>query len=117
MRLDELTGPSLDWIVTSRGRMRRRAGSTIFGDTLTAGHETAGILETAIGFLARRMYAALLASMLDLFPAPLVLYTEEATKGAGTVAWRSTNGTDEWRVLGDGFDGTSYPAKIGSAHV
>lgn len=115
MRLNELTGPSTDWLVTSRGRMRRRAGSTIYGDTLTAGVETAGILETAIGFLARRMLAALLASMTDLFPTPLLLFTEEATKGAGTIAYYSTNDS-AWHVLGDGFDGTSYPASGRVAH-
>lgn len=114
VRLDEMTGASRNWLVTA-GRLRRRPGSTIFGDTLTAGHETAGILETAIGFLARRLYGALLASMLDLFPCAVVLFTEEATSGAGTIAYYSTN-TDAWRVLGDGFDGTTYPASGVIAH-
>lgn len=113
--LREMTGDSRDWLVV-RGRLRRRPGSTIYGDTLSGGVEVAGILETAIGFLARRMYAALLASMLDLFPTVLVLFTEEATTGAGTIAYYSTNGSDAWRVLGDGFDGTTYPASGVIAH-
>jgi len=114
VRLDEMTGASRNWLVAA-GRLLRRAGSAIFGDTLTAGHETAGVLETAIGFLARRIYGALLASMLDLFPTQVVLFTEEATTGAGTIAYYSTN-TDAWRVIGDGFDGTSYPDSGVIAH-
>ena len=103
-----MTGDSRNWLVV-RGRLRRRAGSNILGDTISDGHEVTGILETSIGFLARRFYAALLASMVDLFPTTLLLFTEEATTGAATICYRSTNGADSWRVIGDGFDGTSYP--------
>lgn len=111
--LDELTGASTDWLVV-RGRMRRRPGSTIFGDTLSAGVEVAGVLESAIGFLARRMLSCALASMVDLFPSPLILYTEETTAKAGTLAFRSTNGTDAWRTVGKEFSSTHYPTSAGT---
>lgn len=107
--VDQFTGPSLDWLL-ARGRIRRRSGSTIFGDTLSAGAEVTGILESAIGFLARRMVSAKFPSLSDGYPAPLMLYTEETTKKAAMLAWRSTNGTDSWRTVGREFSATHYPA-------
>lgn len=107
--IDHFTGPSLDWLMARGNRIRRRPGSAIFGDTLTAGHETNGILETAIGFKARAMYSAALPMLADGYPTPLILYTEEATEKAGTLAFRNTNGTDDWRMVGDDFGATRYP--------
>lgn len=111
--IDQFTGPSSDWLV-SRGRIRRRPGSSIFGDTLTAGHETDGILETAIGFLCRRMVSAKLPSLSDGYPTPLMLFTEETTEQAATLAFRNTNGTDAWRTVGQDFGSTHYPTTASS---
>lgn len=103
-----LTGPSRDWLV-ARKRYRRRAGRAIYGDTLAAGVEVSGILESKWGALARRVIAATLASQADDYPCPLLLYTEETNKYA-TLAWRSRNGTDSWRTIGKEFSATHYPS-------
>lgn len=101
--LNAITGPSLDWLV-GRQRYRRRGGTTNYGASLTG-----GVLESKWGALARRMIAATLLSMTDLFPTPLTLYVNETTKH-GTLSFRSTNGTDNWRVVGQEFDtATTYP--------
>ena len=54
--LDELTGDSHDWLVAN-GRLLRRGGSAIVGDTLVAGKEVSGTLESKWGARARRMVA------------------------------------------------------------
>ena len=100
--VNALTGPSRDWLV-GRKRYRRRAGSTNFGASLTG-----GVLESKWGALARRMAAVALVSLADLFPAPLILFVLESSKSA-TLAWRSTNGTDSWRMVGQEFSSTHYP--------
>lgn len=106
--IDAMTGPSLDWLVGHR-RLRRRSGSQVFGDTLTAaGAEVAGVLESKWGARARRIISATLRSAADGFPAPLMLYANETSKRA-TLAFRSTNGTDSWRTFGKEFSSTHYP--------
>lgn len=102
-----LTDESVNWLV-GRQRYRRRAGRTIFGDTITSGHETNGILESKWGATARRMDSVTLASQADGYPTPAILYTYEPNKFA-TLAWRSTNGTDSWRTIGKEFSATHYP--------
>jgi len=105
--LEEMTGASKDWLVTKWGLIRR-AGSAIFGDTLTAGVETAGILESKWSAKARRLYSAVLASMADGYPSVMGLFTAEGTKRA-TLAFRSTNGTDSWWQVGKEWSTTHYP--------
>jgi hypothetical protein len=105
--IDCLTGPSKNWLVT-KGRLRRRAGSTIYGDTLSSGSEVTGVLESKTGMLARRMLSVTLQSLADGYPSPLTLYTYEASKEA-TLAFRNTNGTDDWCVPAQEYSATYYP--------
>lgn len=106
----EMTGPSLDWLVTSLRKLRRRAGSAIFGDTWSSGAEVAGILESKWSAKCRRLIAARLDSLTDNYPTVLGLVTEEATLGAAQLFFRNTNGTDSWRVVGQEWSTTHYPA-------
>lgn len=105
--LSEMTAASKDWLVTKWGLLRR-AGSAIFGDTLAAGVEVTGILESKWSAKARRLYSATLASMVDGYPSVMGLFTAESTKRA-TLAFRSTNGTDSWRTVGKEWSTTHYP--------
>ena len=106
--LDQLSGPSADWLIV-RGRLVRRPGS----ETLRI-----GTLESKWGALARRVIAATLDSVTDGYPSPLTLYTNEGTLSAA-LGWRSTNGAtwtvgvlsgETWKVLGSEFSSHHYPA-------
>lgn len=61
------TGPSKDWLVVD-GRLVRRAGSEIVGDTLVGGNEVTGVLESKWGAKARRMIVARLRWSTPLEP-------------------------------------------------
>jgi len=104
-----LTGPSSDWLVSNR-RLRRRPGSAIFGDTLSAGVEVTGILPAKWAALCRRIVAASLKSLSDGYRTLLALFTEEATLHAGQLAFRNTNGTPSWRTVGAEWSATHYPS-------
>jgi hypothetical protein len=99
------TGPSHDWLVVD-GRLVRRGGSEIFGDTLAAGIEAAGVLESKWSARARRIIAARLRSSVTANPCPVVLYTNESEHRA-TLGFRA-NGA--WRTVGKDFSASSYPA-------
>lgn len=102
-----LTGNSTDWLV-GRKRLRRRAGSSIYGDTLSGGAEVSGILEEKWSAKCRRLVSAALGSLSDGFPTVLGLWVNEATKAA-TLAFRNTN-DDSWQTVGGDYSSTHYPA-------
>lgn len=104
---NRLVSGSFDWLLR-RGCLVRRKGSAIFGDTLTDGHETTGILPTDWDALARRMYSLRLPSMTDGYPTQMLLFCNESY-GNAQPAWRSRN-DDSWHTLGAEFSATHYPA-------
>lgn len=93
-----LTSASCNWLL-GRGVLIRRAGSAIALDTLSAGAEVAGLLESKWGALARRMLPVRLPSAADGMPTWAILYMDEADREA-QLAFLSTNGTDDVRVIG-----------------
>jgi hypothetical protein len=96
--IDALTGTSTDWLVGDQ-RLTRRAGTAAV---------TSGVLESKWTARARRMVAMTLASAIDKFATPVILFLYEASRYA-TLCFRSTNGTDSWRTIGMEFSGTTYP--------
>ena len=98
-----LNSESTEWHVDPLdGRLVRRLGSAIFGDTITSGHETSGILETQTGTV--RAYQAVdfrSDSLADSYPVPGLLFADEANN-RGTFAWRDTN-DNTWKQLGKDF--------------
>lgn len=92
------------------GKFRRRTGATQFG-TATGVLEVSASLATA---RARRIYEMSSSSLADTYPAPLVLFTDDANRWTW-LYWRSTNGSDYDLNLGETFGSTHYPAS-GTLH-
>lgn len=111
---DYLTTDSTDWRVSPhRGRLVRRAGSLILGDTLSGGHEVAGFLTNsktgAWGAKTRHLVALRSPSDTANFPTFCGLW---GLATQGQVAFRDFN-TNEWHTLGDRFL-TDYPINGGT---
>lgn len=88
-RPGQITADSRDWVFR-RGRMFRRGGSAIIGDTLNGSTEVSGLLESKWAAKARRAGAVKLPSLTDKYPTLGVLYQNDANK-FGEFFWFNSN--------------------------
>lgn len=120
VRLDALSGDSVNLVYSpSDQSFVRRSGKTIQNDTLAAGVEVSGILESKWGARSRRVFEFSSPSFDNGYPTYAALYGKEDPSPGylddgrfGTIAFYHPNAS-AYRQLGEHFGTARYPYVAG----
>lgn len=119
--LEYATDQSLNFNYDPRDRsFERRRGSTILGDTASAGVEVTGILEDKWSARARKMIALDSPSLTTGYPTPCTLYSKENDVNTGHFGalhvHDPSGGSDAEKnyVLGSEYGSSTYPQAGGT---